>query len=613
LVKLCRSDSSITNALQGGERKVIEAMLPVDPFDPELCIGTVIEVGPATVTAKLPEATPPAASWREGYRFQGGKVGDFVIVELDDAAIFGRITAVRLADDFAPPHKPGEAPIQRSIATIRLLTTITLPDATVEAGLTRYPWLGSRVYATEPALIRWLAEASAEGSQEKSPLLMRLGAMPAAGEMAVRTTPERLFGRHCAVIGATGGGKSWTLARLMEETGAFPGAKVILFDATGEFHTLGPLARHVQLGVGEPEPETCKICVFPYTKLTEGDLFALFRPSGPVQGPKLRQAIKSLKLAKIEPNLAANTGLLVRFQRVKTPIDQGFGKHSRTLEGVFADFDINLLVKQIQEECVYSSGGSANSPDHTRWGLYNEADKSECTALLGRIEDTCSSAELACLFQSAGKPSLIDEIDRFLDDPDVRILRISLRYLSFSYNAREIVADAIGRHLLVLGRDQRFRRRPIVVFLDEAHQFLNKALGDEQARYPLEAFDLLAKEGRKYSLSMCIATQRPSDIPEGVLSQIGTLLVHRLTNERDRQVVERASDELDRSAAEFLPTLAPGQAVLIGVAFPVPLTLQITPPVAAPDSKGSRFQEQWAYAEDRASPPPAVAAAAAKA
>ena len=126
-----------------------------------------------------------------------------------------------------------------------------------------------------------------------------------------------------------------------------------------------------------------------------------------------------------------------------------------------------------------------------------------------------------------------------------------------------------------------------------------KELASRYSREDLmRAFDLLAKEGRKYSLSMCIATQRPSDIPEGVLSQIGTLLVHRLTNERDRHVVEQASDELDRSAAEFLPTLAPGQAVLIGVAFPIPLTLQILPPNAPPDSKGPRFQDQWARAED---------------
>jgi len=400
-------------------------MLPVDPFEAALCIGTVIEVGPTTVKAQMPADAPPQADWRDGYRFQGGKVGDFVIVELDEAAIFGRIIAVRLSDEQAPHHEPGKPPSHHSIAQIRLLSTIDLQHETIEAGLPRYPWLGSRVYATEPALIRWIAEASAQGSRETSALLMRLGTMPAAGEMAVRTAPERLFGRHCAVIGATGGGKSWTLARLMEEIAGFPGAKVILFDATGEFHTLGSLARHVQIGEGEAEPADSKTCVFPYTKLTEGDLFALFRPSGPVQGPKLRQAIKSLKLVKLEPNVAANSGLLVRFQRVKAPIDQAFAKHSRTLEGVYAEFDINLLVKQIQEECVYSSAGTANSPDYARWGIYNEADKSECTSLLGRIEDTCSSAELACLFQAAGKPSLIDEIDEFLADPMQRILRIA--------------------------------------------------------------------------------------------------------------------------------------------------------------------------------------------
>jgi hypothetical protein len=468
-------------------------MLPIDPFDPALCIGTVIEVGPTTVRAKLPDATPPEANWRDGSGFHRGKVGDFVIVELDDAVIFGRIIGVRLSEDFAPPHKSGTHASQQSIATIRLLSTIRVKEETIEAGVSCYPWLGSRVYATEPSLVRWIAEVSAEGHRESSPLRMRLGTMPGAGEMAVRTGPERLFGRHCAVIGATGGGKSWTLARLIEETAAFPGAKIILFDATGEFHTLGDVARHVQLGEGPAEPPHCKTCVFPYTKLTEADLFALFRPSGPVQGPKLRQAIKSLKLAKIDPNVAANSRLLVRFQRVKAPIDLAFRTHSRALEGVFAEFDLNLLVRQIQEECVYSSGGSANAPDYTRWGLYNEGDKSDCTSLLGRIEDTCSSAELACLFRSAGQPSLIDEIDEFLDNPARRILRISLKYLSFAYNAREIVADAIGRHLLVLGREQRLRKRPLLVFLDEAHQFLNKSLGDEQTRYPLEAFDLLAK------------------------------------------------------------------------------------------------------------------------
>ena len=574
------------------EETAAMATATLDPSDTRLCIGAVTRVGPRTAEAILCDVMPAAAA--TGSRRRRSNVGDFVAIELDDAAVLGRITA-SAAEPAAVPLEPAEQSILRSIVTIQLLSTIGLRERTVEGGLPRYPRLGARVFAAEPSLIAWIAEASAGREPEQSGLLIGLGTLPAAEDATVRIAPERLFGRHCAVIGATGGGKSWTLARTVEEVARFPGAKVILLDATGEFHTLSGLARHLQIGEGDPEPPTCKSCVFPYRKLTEGDLFALFRPSGPVQGPKLRQAIKSLKLARLEPSLAS-AGLLIRFQRLKAPVDQAFLKHSRALEGVFADFNIDLLVKQIQEECVHSAAGSANAPDYARWGLYNEADKSECTRLLGRIEDICTSAELACLFQPAGKPSVIDEIEEFLESAEHGVLRISLKYLSFSYNAREIMADAIGRHLLALARTRKFRGRPTLVVLDEAHQFLNKALGEGETRYPLEAFDLLAKEGRKYSLSLCLATQRPSDIPEGVLSQIGTLVVHRLTNERDRRVVEHASDEIDRSLTEFLPALAPGQAVLIGAAFPIPLTVRIAPPSAPPDSQGSGFQQHWSHA-----------------
>jgi DNA helicase HerA-like ATPase len=136
--------------------------------------------------------------------------------------------------------------------------------------------------------------------------------------------------------------------------------------------------------------------------------------------------------------------------------------------------------------------------------------------------------ELACVFRPKDKPSVVAVLDEFLDDPNVCVLRVSLKPLPFSHNVREIVANALGRHLLKLAREGRFRSLPLLVCLDEAHQFLDKSLGDENTKYPLDAFELIAKEGRKFSLNICIATQRPRDIPEGVLSQMGTLIVHRL-------------------------------------------------------------------------------------
>jgi len=182
-----------------------------------------------------------------------------------------------------------------------------------------------------------------------------------------------------------------------------------------------------------------------------------------------------------------------------------------------------------------------------------------------------------------------------MEDESIRVLCVSLQYLSFAHHAREIVANATGRHIMRLAQNEKFRKKPLLVVVDEAHQFLDKKLTDPDGEYPLDAFGLIAKEGRKYSLSLCLATQRPRDIPEGVLSQMGTLIIHRLINDRDRAVVERASGEMDRSCLESLPTLAPGQGVVLGASFPMPLSVQVEPPERPPNSLGPDFQKYWNY------------------
>ncbi|HWZ79782.1 MAG TPA: ATP-binding protein [Candidatus Sulfotelmatobacter sp.] len=147
--------------------------------------------------------------------------------------------------------------------------------------------------------------------------------------------------------------------------------------------------------------------------------------------------------------------------------------------------------------------------------------------------------------------------------------------------------------MLATAKTGKFLKQPVILFVDEAHQFLNKVLGDENQPYPLDSFELMAKEGRKHSLNLCLSTQRPRDIPEGILSQMGTLIVHRLINDRDREVVERASGDIDRSAAAFLPTLVPGEAVVIGSDFAIPLVISVSQPLAKPVSKGPDFQGSW--------------------
>ncbi len=570
--------------------------LPLYPFDPQLLIGTVTEVGPTSAKTNLPHAASPEAQWHHGQRQGRGEIGDFVVIEVGDSAVFGRIVGIRLPEKERLSVEPelGRTRDAHPVGTVQLLSTVALHNGQVTGGISRYPRLGSRIYSAHSSFVQWIAEATSRTGSEATPISLDLGSLPSAEATPVQLTPERLFGRHCAVLGATGGGKSWTVARLIEQASRFS-SKLIVLDATGEFHTLSGSIRHVHIGGGPPVPASSEELCFPHNQLTENDLFALFKPSIQSQAPKLRQAMKSLRLVKLEPSLASS-GLCLKVQRLKKPILDAQQKHAKKLEHPHADFDVSKLPEQILEECVWPSGGTQGAPDHQKWGAYQENEKGFCITLITRLEDMLSSPELAPVLRPALMTPVSDVINEFIFGNDHRILRISLKYLSFAHSTREVVANAIGRLLLNLARDHKLKDSPLLVFLDEAHQFLDKSLGDEANRYPLDSFDLIAKEGRKYSLNICIATQRPRDIPDAVLSQMGTLIVHRLINDRDREVVERASGEIDRSAAAFLPTLAPGQAVIIGVDFPIPLTIQVSKPGAEPDSKGPDYQTNWSQA-----------------
>jgi hypothetical protein len=392
------------------------------------------------------------------------------------------------------------------------------------------------------------------------------------------------------VLGATGGGKSWTLALLVEEIVRL-GGKAILFDATGEFKTqVDPRITHVHLGgrkVNQSDPR--RFLSFPYWELTESDLFVLLRPSPGVQAPKLKEALRSLKIAQLVPGLAAN-GLVRKTGTPRHPYEAACVQHGLALRRTGTYFDIGQLSNQIWEECVYPAGFQAQAAN---WGGPNPNEQSACATLMSRIESELASPNLECLFAPADLEQLPSVVEAFLADPKQRVLRISLEFLSFEHNAREVVANAVGRYLLGLARQGRFMAMPVVTLLDEAHQFLDKSVGDEFTKTHLDAFGLIAKEGRKYSLTCVLATQRPRDIPEDVLSQMGMFIVHRLINERDRNVVEKACGDLDASAAAFLPTLGQGEAMVVGVSSPMPLPVAINRPESPPSSSSADYENLW--------------------
>nr|WP_286161924.1 ATP-binding protein [Burkholderia sp. WP9] len=482
-----------------------------------------------------------------------------------------------------------------AVGHIQLLGSIRPHDLRVESGVDAYPRLGDRAYSAPGEFISLLPELTSRNPGVQSRVLLELGTSTSDGEHPVRVTPEVLFGRHCAVLGATGGGKSWTTARLLEECLRYD-SKVILLDATGEYRDIADAnAAHIHLGSPRITSVGSSPVWLPAENFTESDFLALFEPSGKVQGPKLKEAIRSLRLAKLEPRMFPK-GFIEKIGQAKASYGTALsaGANAEKLDDPRQPFDVRLLPEQLEQECVYPEafGRGPGVKDPTRWGG-ESGEFSFCIPLTTRIRAVLGSPSLSCVFnRKRATSSVLDEIESFLRGPS-RLLRIDLSDVGFEFYAREVVANAIGRQILGLARSGAFYRKPAVAFVDEAHNFLGKRVGSDDFAAKLDAFELVAKEGRKYGLNICLATQRPRDITEGVLSQMGTLIVHRLTNDRDREVVERACGEIDKSSSAFLPSLKQGEAVLIGVDFPIPITIQVAPPTAKPKSDGGQFQNAW--------------------
>lgn len=549
-------------------------------------LGRVAQVGPSTIIVPLgqPQAGVNGVPGR-------GKVvheiGQYLIVDCGEVAVFGQLTEVSSA------RREGDAVDVAMLGHISLLTSITLADVKVMPGVMSSPQVGDSVYLASSQLISHTLKSSSglrsgDLGPGQQPLVLAFARLPDKDRTIAPLTPEQLFGSHCAILGASGGGKSWTIARIVEECALYR-SKTILLDPSGEFSTITRKTRHVYIGTDPLPEETATEVVLPYYELTETDLFAIFKPEGQSQAPKLRAAMESLKIARHCPVLAPD-GTILKADRSKIEFQKAFRQYHRELEDPRADFDIVKLSRQIVNECVVPNR-SPVEPQY--WGGTNSFDQANCMPLVTRVEDMTKSKSLSPLFQPDDKPSLFAEIDDFLQGDSERVLRIGLQYLSTAYNAREIVANAIGRYLFQIAREGRFREQPLLVVVDEAHRFLSEKASDKSLTFPLDAFGLIAKEGRKYSINVCLATQRPQDVPQDVLSQVGTMIVHRIISDQDLRVVERASGALDRSSAMSLPRLIPGEAVIIGMAFPVPVTVIIDSPSTPPDSRGPNFQKYW--------------------
>jgi len=571
----------------------------INPFRHEYFLGYISQVLPQYVKIHFPSSVLLNGFTHLGQEFNGGLVGNFVVIEGDKYGFLGRITELSLPESerLSLNEKAFQTRDFHPTGKIEILLSFDLYNPfTVKRGLNAYPNIGAKVFVSSGELVQEYMSRFGVKDQDIFESVS-LGHLVSNPSTEVKVNLQSLFGRHCAVVGTTGGGKSYSVSKLIESL-ISSGNKAILIDATGEYDGKYSKVKSIEIGDGNH--------VFHYSQLTIDDLFYLFRPSSKTQVPKLMEAIRSLKIVSLNnyTNLThkvtkdgvesilttkIENDLLKKASSDKKPFDVFYYKNIAKIEDGFSDFNIEKLTHQITEECIWDT----EKNNSEKWGGRNDTDVSYCISLISRINNIVNSSIYQNIFgfkKKRDEKDITTVINEFISG-DECLLRLNFGNIPFDFQVREILANSIGSHLLNRARNKEFKTNPIVVFIDEAHQFLNKTVKDEYFEVKqLNAYDSIAKECRKHGLFLCIATQMPRDIPHGTLSQMGTFIVHRLINHNDKEAINNACSSANKNTLEFLPILGEGEAVLTGVDFAMPVILKFSEPVNKPNSKTPKLK-----------------------
>jgi DNA helicase HerA-like ATPase len=390
---------------------------------------------------------------------------------------------------------------------------------------------------------------------------------------------DKFFQRHAALLGSTGSGKSWTVATILERAARLPSANLVVFDLHGEYAQLS-YARQLRV----PGPDD----------LGSGHADLLYLPFW------LMNAEELVAMFVDRSEFTAHNQTLV-FQREVEQAKRNFLEQARKTE-VLNAFTVDSPVP-FPLETVLGNLDSLNSEMvQGARGLKQGDFHGQFSRLLVRIGTKLKDKRYGFLFQA---PPTLHTYDAFHDLArqllDFSGERSRVKVIDFS----EVPADALPIMLGIVARliyylqfwMPKEKRHPVALVCDEAHIYLPRAGGNPTEERAIASFEKVAKEGRKYGVSIVVVSQRPSDVNATILSQCNNVVSLRLTNSADQDVVKRLMPESLSALLEMLPILDVGEALVVGDAVLLPSRIRVTPPAEKPLSATINFWTEWSCPE----------------
>lgn len=396
---------------------------------------------------------------------------------------------------------------------------------------------------------------------------------------------NKLFQRHAFIGGSTGSGKSWTTAKIIEKVADLPSANAIVFDLHGEYSPLlGKGISHFK--VAGPADVVAKktlvdgVIYLPYWLLSYEALVALFVDRSDQNAPN--QAM----LMSREVNNAKTSYL-------------ASGDHKELLADFTIDspvpFSLDSLLaslEAINNEMV--PGAKAGSE---KMGEFN----GKLSRMISRLENKISDRRLGFLFQGGDDTLHFDWLSHLaaaIFGSTAEKGSGGVKIIDFS----EVPSDVLPLIVSLVARlafaIQQWTpsdlRHPVALLCDEAHLYIpNRSNADASDDISISIFERIAKEGRKYGVSLLVISQRPSEVNKTMLSQCSNFISMRLTNADDQAVIKKLLPDSLGSFSDILPTLDTGEALIVGDASLLPSRIRVDEPLIKPNGGTVDFWTDW--------------------
>lgn len=537
---------------------------PGDPIE-NLAIGKIIEVDGSRIIAELAQNLTELSRVYAGETYPIGQFGSVVRIHFGRRLIYALVGRLRMKAEYeaergitssaSPDERIVEANLFGEGEWIR--DAGGTPKLNFERGVATYPLPQQTVYLTPKSELRSIYSKT-QGT------VIPLGEHVGSGGAPCYAELNELLGKHTAVLGSTGSGKSCAVAAIIHsilERGLEAGysnwkPRIVILDPHNEYGAAFPA--HSRLSTDDGT------LLLPYWLLNFQETVALL--IGKTEFVATSQA-NIIKKALLDERIA------------------GASKLGLDIGSITIDSPVPYKLTSFRSKIETEKNSLTSSKQDSHNSILQKLDVLVADARLKFLMTEWAGTETDPL------PGIVAQIVGDKQQP--RVIDLS----GVPNEVAGVSSAVIARTLFNLKVWQTFEERaadPVLLVCEEAHRYVPNS-GEAQYEAAQEAIRRIAKEGRKYGVGLLLVSQRPSEVETTVLSQCNSWVVLRVTNDSDREHVRAILPDSMAGLTKMLSGLRRQEAIFVGQAAMLPSRILIREllPQQLPKSNDVDFDKGW--------------------